>query len=132
MHISKIKYLGYAFYRYKRKYRMRVHSKLVTKMQNKLRKLTIRGNKWSNKVRKEKLRSYAKGWINYYRYREWQNHWGERGYNEYIVVTEGRLPFCEAPEQYVCHVETRREILSVLVPCAEKQRERFLLHLQHQ
>jgi hypothetical protein len=37
-------------------------------MRDKLRELTTRGNKWSNKVREEKLRSYARGWINYYRY----------------------------------------------------------------
>lgn len=37
-------------------------------MRNKLRELTTRGNKWSNEVREEKLRSYARGWVNYYRY----------------------------------------------------------------
>ena len=56
------------------------------------------------------------------------DHWDERGYDEYIVVTEGRLPYCESPEQYVCRMETRREILAVLALCTEKQRERFLLH----
>lgn len=61
-------------------------------------------------------------------YREWKAHWDERGYNEYIVVTEGRLPYCESPEQYVCRMETRREILAVLALCTEKQRERLLLH----
>ena len=61
-------------------------------------------------------------------YREWKDHWDERGYEEYIVVTEGRLPYCESPEQYVCRMETREEILTVLALCTEKQRERFLLH----
>ena len=61
-------------------------------------------------------------------YREWKDHWDERGYDEYIVVTEGRLPCCESPEEYVCRMETRREILAVLALCTEKQRERFLLH----
>ena len=61
-------------------------------------------------------------------YREWKDHWDERGYDEYIVVTEGRLPYCESPEQYVCRMETRREILTVLALCTEKQRERLLLH----
>ena len=61
-------------------------------------------------------------------YREWKDHWDERGYDEYIVVTEGRLPYCESPEQYVCRMETRREILAVLALCTEKQQERFLLH----
>lgn len=37
-------------------------------MKNRIRELTTRGNKWSNQEREEKLRSYARGWINYYRY----------------------------------------------------------------
>ena len=61
-------------------------------------------------------------------YREWKEHWDERGYDEYIVVTEGHLPYSETPEQYVCRMETRREILAVLALCTEKQQERFLLH----
>lgn len=61
-------------------------------------------------------------------YREWQNHWDERGYDEYIVAVEGRLPYCESPEEYVCRMETRREIIAVLSLCSAKQRERFLLH----
>lgn len=61
-------------------------------------------------------------------YREWKDHWDERGYDEYILATEGRLIFCETPEQYVCRMETRGEILAVLALCTEKQRERFLLH----
>ena len=61
-HISKVKYLGYGFYRNKGKCRMRVHSKSVKK------ELTVRGNKWSNPEREEKLRKYTTGWVNYYRY----------------------------------------------------------------
>ena len=61
-------------------------------------------------------------------YRERQDHWDDRGYDEYIVVTEGHLPYSETPEQYVCRMETRREILAVLALCTEKQQERFLLH----
>ena len=67
-HVSKIKYLGYGFYRHKGKCRMRIHPKSVAKMKNRIRELTTRGNKWSNQEREEKLRSYARGWINYYRY----------------------------------------------------------------
>ena len=61
-------------------------------------------------------------------YREWREHWDERGYDEYIIAVEGCLPYCETPEQYVCRMETREEILAVLALCTEKQRERFLLH----
>ena len=66
-YISKIKYLGYGFYRYKGKCRLRVHPKAVTKMKNRLRELTTRGNKWSNEIRAKKLREYTSGWINYYK-----------------------------------------------------------------
>lgn len=38
-HVSKIKYLGYAFYRYKGKYRFRVHPKSVRKMKDRIREL---------------------------------------------------------------------------------------------
>ena len=33
-----------------------------------LEKTTVRGNKWSNPEREEKLRRYTTEWINYYRY----------------------------------------------------------------
>lgn len=61
-------------------------------------------------------------------YRELIDHWDERGYDEYIVAVKGRLPYCESPEEYVCRMETRREILAVLALCTKKQRERFLLY----
>lgn len=66
-HISKMKYLGYGFYRHKGKCRLRIHPKSVTKMQNRLRELTVRGNRWSNPVREKKLREYVRGWVNYFR-----------------------------------------------------------------
>ena len=72
-HISKVKYLGYGFYRYKGKCRMRVHPKSIQKMKKRLRELTARGNKWSNPEREEKLRKYTTGWINYYRYADMKN-----------------------------------------------------------
>ncbi|MGL5434381.1 MAG: group II intron reverse transcriptase/maturase [Lachnospiraceae bacterium] len=65
-HISKIKYLGYAFYRYKGKCRLRVHPKTLVKMKAKLRELTHKNNGWGNEYRRQKLKEYVKGWINYY------------------------------------------------------------------
>ena len=47
-HISKVKYLGYSFYRYEGKCRFRVHPKSATKMKNKIRELTDRNNGMSN------------------------------------------------------------------------------------
>ncbi len=66
-HISKVKYLGYAFYRYKGKCRLRVHPKSVTKMRNKIRELTERSNGMSNQKREEKFSQYVTGWINYFK-----------------------------------------------------------------
>ena len=59
---------------------------------------------------------------------EQQRHWDMRGYDEYIVSTEGRLPYCATPEDVICQWETLDEIMTVLALCTEKQRERFLLH----
>lgn len=65
-HISKIKYLGYAFYRYKGECRLRVHPKPISKMRNKIRKLTARNNGWGNEYRMQKLTEYIRGWVNYF------------------------------------------------------------------
>ena len=60
--------------------------------------------------------------------RERQRYWDGRGYDEYIITAEGRLPYCATPEDVVCQRETIDEIMSVLALCTEKQQERFLLH----
>jgi group II intron reverse transcriptase/maturase len=65
-HISKIKYLGYAFYRYKGKCKFRVHPKSVKKMKDKLRILANKNNGWGNNYRRQKLAEFARGWINYF------------------------------------------------------------------
>ena len=49
-HISKVKYLGYTFYRYKGKCRARVYSKSVEKMKNKIRKLTDKNTMKKNEM----------------------------------------------------------------------------------
>ena len=59
---------------------------------------------------------------------EQQRHWDGRGYDEYIVSTEGHLPYCAAPEDVICQRETLDEIMAVLALCTDVQRERFLLH----
>ena len=65
-HSSKVKYLGYAFYRYKGKCRFRVHPKSVTKMKDKIRELTKRSNGWGNEYRAMKLTQFVRGWVNYF------------------------------------------------------------------
>ena len=66
-HISKVKYLGYSFYRYKGKCRFRVHGKSVAKMKNKIRELTDRNNGMSNAKREEKYQQFVRGWVNYFK-----------------------------------------------------------------
>ena len=66
-HISKVKYLGYSFYRYKGKCRLRVHPKSVGKMKNKMRELTDRKNGMSNAKREEKYQQFVRGWVNYFK-----------------------------------------------------------------
>lgn len=65
-HISKVKYLGYAFYRYKGKCRFRVHPKSVAKMKDRIRELTKRNNGWGNEYRAKKLTQFVRGWVNYF------------------------------------------------------------------
>ncbi len=61
-------------------------------------------------------------------YHEGHNHWDGRGFDEYIVSIEGRLPYRETPEEIICRRETMDEIMSVLELCTDTQRERFLLY----
>ena len=66
-HISKVKYLGYTFYRYKGKCRFRVHPKSVVKMKDKIRELTDRNRGISNAEREKKFQEYVRGWVEYFR-----------------------------------------------------------------
>ena len=59
---------------------------------------------------------------------EQRRHWDDRELDEYIIATEGRLPYCATPEELLCQRETLDEILSVLALCTPTQQERFLLH----
>ena len=65
-HISKVKYLGYSFYKYKGKCKFRVHPKSVAKMKAKLKELTSRSNGWGNEYRALKLTQFIRGWVNYF------------------------------------------------------------------
>lgn len=66
-YISKIKFLGYSFYKYKGKGRLRVHPKSLAKLKERLRELTSRSNGWGNERRKLKLKQYIIGWVNYFK-----------------------------------------------------------------
>jgi group II intron reverse transcriptase/maturase len=73
LHISKVKFLGYGFYRLKGKCRFRVHPKSVTKMKNKIRELTRRSNGWGNEYRTLRLTQFIKGWVNYFKLADMKN-----------------------------------------------------------
>jgi group II intron reverse transcriptase/maturase len=66
-YISNIKFLGYSFYRYNGMCQLRVHPKSVFKMREKLKELTSRSNGWGNERRKEALKQYIVGWVNYFK-----------------------------------------------------------------
>ena len=65
-HVSKVKYLGCSFYRYKGKCRLRVHPKSVAKMKEKLKVLPSRSNGWGNEYRTLKLTQFIRGGVNYF------------------------------------------------------------------
>ena len=66
-YVSRIKFLGYSFYINKGKGRLRVASKSIMKMKGQIKVLTSRSNGWGNAKRKEKLKSYIRGWVNYFK-----------------------------------------------------------------
>ena len=65
--ISEVKFLGYSFYQIKGEGRLRIHPKSVQKMEAKIKELTSRNNGWGNKRRKEALRQYITGWVQYFK-----------------------------------------------------------------
>jgi len=67
-HISGIKFLGYSFYVMKGVGRLRVHPKSIAKMKERIRTLTSRSNGWGYARRKEALKQYITGWVNYFKW----------------------------------------------------------------
>ncbi len=72
-YIGKIKFLGYGFYPSRQGVRLRVHSKTVAKMKDKIRKITARNNGTSYKTLKLNLKQYVIGWVNYYKLADMKN-----------------------------------------------------------
>lgn len=65
--VSGIKFLGYSFYVVKGVGRLRVHAASVAKMKARIKMLTSRSNGWGYDRRKEALRQYITGWVNYFK-----------------------------------------------------------------
>lgn len=66
-HITKVKFLGYSFYKKRGKGRLRIHGQSVQKMKARIKELTSRSNGWGNAYRKEKLSQYIRGWVEYFK-----------------------------------------------------------------
>jgi len=66
-HVKDVKFLGYGFYINKGEGLLRVHPKSINKMKEKIKELTSRSNGWGNERRKEALRQYIVGWVNYFK-----------------------------------------------------------------
>ena len=71
-YVSRIKFLGYSFYVNKGKGRLRVHPTSIVKMKEQIRVLTSRSNGWGNARRKEKLKAFIRGWVNYFKLADMQ------------------------------------------------------------
>lgn len=69
---TRIKFLGYSFYKTKTEIRFRAHSKSIAKMKLKLKELTNRSSGQGNAARKRRLSYFIKGWLNYFRYADMQ------------------------------------------------------------
>ena len=68
-YIRQVKFLGYSFYMH-RGCRLRIHLKSVEKMRTRIRELTARSNGWGNARRKEALKQFITGWVNYFKLAE--------------------------------------------------------------
>ena len=66
-YISNIKFLGYSFYVHNKEGRLRLHPKTITKMKARIKELTSRSNGCGDARRKETLRQYITGWVNYFK-----------------------------------------------------------------
>jgi len=66
-YIRNIKFLGYSFYENGKGGRLRIHPKSVSRMKERIKELTSRSNGWGDARRKETLRQYITGWVNYFK-----------------------------------------------------------------
>jgi group II intron reverse transcriptase/maturase len=72
-HVRGVKFLGYTFYVYRDEGRLRIHPKSIQKMKAKIKMLTSRSNGWGHERRKEALRQYIRGWVQYFKLADMKN-----------------------------------------------------------
>lgn len=65
-YIKGVKYLGYSFDVREGRCQLCVHPKSIAKMKSRLKALTHRSSGWGDEMRKQKLKAYIRGWVNYY------------------------------------------------------------------
>jgi RNA-directed DNA polymerase len=65
-HVTRRKFLGFSFYRWRGGYRIRVDNKSVKRLMDKLRLLTSRSKGWSMNTRIVGLNQVIRGWVNYF------------------------------------------------------------------
>ena len=66
-HVNYVKYLGYSFYIYRGKGRLRIHPKSIQKLKDKIREVTGRSNGMGIEERRTKLNQVVRGWTNYFK-----------------------------------------------------------------
>lgn len=66
-YVSKIKFLGYSFYISKGEGRLRLHTKSLARMKERVKLITSRSNGWGNERRKLVLKQFVHGWVNYFK-----------------------------------------------------------------
>lgn len=66
-HISRVKFLGYGFYRYRGVLRFRVHPKSVASMKDRVRAITARSKPIPNLERPGMLTRFVRGWVQYFK-----------------------------------------------------------------
>lgn len=66
-HVRNVKFLGFTFYIHSKEARLRIHPKAINKMRKRIKELTSRSNGWGNDRRRQELKSYIIGWINYFK-----------------------------------------------------------------
>jgi len=69
-YVRGVKFLGYSFRVYRGVAYLYVHPKSIAKMKTKIRELTNRSNGWGNDYRKQKLKQFVTGWVQYFKLAE--------------------------------------------------------------
>ncbi len=73
-YVQGMKFLGYSFYKNKSGFRLSVHPKSYMKQKVRLKELTRRSNGMGYAKRKYELHQFIRGWIEYFKLADMQNH----------------------------------------------------------